>query len=70
MVLCLTDLSDPRGDALELVRGEVRAALVGWTPAGASGPALYVGGEAVDLDKFGALWWMDRFQAPESIRRT
>lgn len=74
VVLCLTDLSDTRGeaagDALETVRGQVRAALVGWTPDGASGPALFVGGETIDLDKFGALWWMDRFRAPESIRRT
>lgn len=74
VVLCLTDLSDVRGeaagDALDAVRGEVRDALVGWTPPGAAGPALYVGGETIDLDKFGALWWMDRFRATESIRRT
>lgn len=73
VVLCITDLSDPRGDAagdvLDEVRGEVRAALVGWTPIGASGPALFVGGETIDLDRFGALWWMDRFRATESIRR-
>ncbi|RJF84872.1 hypothetical protein D3877_10370 [Azospirillum cavernae] len=73
VVLCVTDLSDPRGvdagDALDRARGEIRAALVGWTPEGADGPALFLGGETVDLDRFGALWWMDRFRATESIRR-
>ncbi len=73
VVLCLTKLTEVRGavagDALDAVRAEVRAALVGWTPEGASGPALFVGGETIELDRFGALWWMDRFRATESIRR-
>lgn len=74
VVLCLTDLRDPRGaaagDALELVRAEVQGKLLGWRPPGAAGVVLFAGGETVDLDKQGALWWIDRYRVTESLRRT
>lgn len=74
VLLVLSDLSDPRGDAagdmLDVVRAEVSAALLGWTPPGATGPLLYDGGDAVDLDPNGAVWWMDRYRAPFALRKT
>ncbi|QCN98912.1 hypothetical protein D3093_26880 (plasmid) [Azospirillum argentinense] len=72
VVLVMTNLADPRGeaagDALELVRGEVRTALLGWRPDGASGACHYAGGETVEIDNKGALWWIDRYRVTESLR--
>lgn len=50
--------------ALDTVRSQVRAALVGWVPDAATGePMTFVGGELLDLPNARAqIWWADDFQ--------
>ncbi len=47
---------------LEAVRAQVRAALVGWVPDQGTGePVTYAGGELVQFQGDGHLWWSDEF---------
>ena len=43
-------------------RSQVRAALVGWVPDDETGePVTFVGGELVQFQGDGRLWWSDEF---------
>ena len=47
---------------LEAKRLQVRAALVGWVPDDETGePVTFVGGELVQFQGDGRLWWSDEF---------
>lgn len=47
---------------LEAVRAQVRAALVGWVPDADTGePVTFAGGELVQFQGDGHLWWSDEF---------
>lgn len=47
---------------LEAVRAQVRGALVGWVPDADTGePVTYAGGELVQFQGDGHLWWSDEF---------
>jgi len=64
--------SDPRGEgasfAIEAVRAQVRAALLGWTPdATKYDPFTVTLGDIVDLDGQ-ALWWQETFETAYTLR--
>lgn len=67
VVLAVANLRDPRGDAaredLVAVRQQVRAALLGWLPAGCLDRLACAGSRLVRLDPRGVLWWQDDFLA-------
>lgn len=50
---------------LEAVRDQVDAALLGWTPPGATGPVTHRSGKALDRQDEGVEWWRDIYQAPQ-----
>lgn len=50
----------PAGEALEDVREEVLAALVGWSPASGHAPIAHTGGRLVSFDA-GIAVWRDEF---------
>lgn len=49
---------------LEAAREQVDAALLGWTPPGATGPVTHRSGKALDREDDGVEWWRDVYQAP------
>ncbi len=49
---------------LEAARDQVDAALLGWTPPGATGPVTHRSGKALDREDDGVEWWRDVYQAP------
>ncbi len=50
---------------LEAVRDQVDAALLGWTPPGATGPVTHRSGRVLDREDEGVEWWRDIYQAPQ-----
>ncbi len=48
------------GDALQQLRRQVRGALLGWTPEGATAPITAGPGALIDFDN-GRLWWGDEY---------
>lgn len=65
---------DTRGEggrsALQVARGAVRAALLGWAPDASTGePVTYAGGQLLDFLP-GTLWWQDVYQVREVISNT
>jgi hypothetical protein len=50
---------------LEAARDQVDAALLGWTPPGATGPVTHRNGKAMDREDEGVEWWRDIYQAPQ-----
>lgn len=66
VVLCVSNKRDSTGAAaladLTSLRGQVRAALVGWIPDAATAePVHYSSGQLLRLDGDGRLWWVDQF---------
>ncbi|MEM9148494.1 MAG: hypothetical protein AAGC57_20220, partial [Pseudomonadota bacterium] len=54
---------------LEVIRREVRTALIGWTPPEASSGCLFSGGRIVsNIDKSGMLIWQDDFTTTVDLR--
>ena len=67
VVHCVSNRRDAQGGAalvdLALLRTNLRTALVGWVPDGATGEAVtFTGGRLLRLDGDGRLWWIDEFQ--------
>ena len=64
VLICVEARKTGGGDALDTLaelRGQIKAALIGWVPAPENGePVLFAGGEVVELGK-GRLWWGDDF---------
>ena len=64
VVIAVSNKADPRGDAsresLVAVRRAVRAALLGWVPAGCLSGLAAGGGNLLRLDD-GLLWWQDDY---------
>lgn len=50
---------------LEAVRDQLDAALLGWTPPGATGPVTHRSGKALDRQDEGVEWWREIYQAPQ-----
>lgn len=66
VVMCLENLRQASGGAavvdLAVMRQAVRQALVGWVPDPANGePMLFVGGELIQFNGDGRIWWSDEF---------
>ena len=73
VVLALGNLGDRRGDSasktIETLRGDVRAALLGWAPTAADDPMEYVAGRVLAL-RDGVVWWQDEFRTTSLISAT
>ncbi len=64
---------DAAGSVLDLadLRQAIKAALVGWVPEAETGePVLFLGGELVQLEGDGALWWSDEYLLNGYFRST
>lgn len=74
VVLVIQALRDAEGRealrALRVLRQALRDALVGWVPDVATGePVIYLGGELVQFEGDGRLWWSDEFQGTAHLRK-
>jgi hypothetical protein len=71
VLLAVGDRADRRGEAagddLDAVKAALHAALIGWTPPGASGPVEYVGGDVLEVET-AALWWLAKYQVNDILR--
>lgn len=75
VVLVIQALRDAEGRealrALAALRQALRDALLGWVPDGQTGePVIYLGGELVQFEGDGRLWWSDEFQGTAHLRKT
>ena len=66
VVYCVENFRAATGAAavvdLEVLRDATWQALVGWVPDAANGePVLFLGGELVQMEGDGRLWWADEF---------
>lgn len=66
-VVIVVSCSDPTGEdavvELATARAQVKSALVGFVPVQESGePVIFLGGELVQFEGDGFLWWSDEFQ--------
>lgn len=67
VVDCLRAAAQPA--ELHPLRMQVRNALAGWVPDPATGePMTYLGGQLVQLEGDGRLWWSDEFQLTHYYR--
>lgn len=74
VVLVIQALRDNEGrealQALSTLRTALRDALVGWVPEPQTGePVIYLGGELVQFEGDGRLWWSDEFQHTTHLRK-
>lgn len=75
VLLCVENFRHALGGAavvdLETLRKPVRAALIGWVPEPSNGePVLFVGGELIQFEGDGRLWWSDEFLLTSYYRST
>ena len=75
VILVLETLRDASGAEvlldLKTARESVSDALFGWVPDAAAGePVVFTGGELVQFEGDGRLWWSDEFQLFTHKRRT
>jgi hypothetical protein len=71
VVIMVANLRDPRGEAaivdVSAVVAQVRAALVGWSPAPSFDPVEFRRGRLVDLIE-GVVVWQDEYEAATHLR--
>ena len=73
VVLVIQALRDNEGrealQALASLRATLREVLLGWVPDAQTGePVTYLGGELVQFEGDGRLWWSDEFQHTTNLR--
>lgn len=74
VVLVIQALRDNEGrealQALSTLRAQLSLGLVGWVPDADTGEQVtYLGGELVQFEGDGRLWWSDEFQHTTHVRR-